>query len=171
LKKRGSGILLHITSLPSAYGIGDFGPDAYSFADFLSETNQSYWQILPLNLTCRVYGNSPYSSFSAFAGNYLLVSPDRMVKDGLIDESDIKDIPDFPGDRVDYASVIKFKEGILKTTYAKNKDRLSDLHEFQRFCTENADWLDDYCLFITIKAHLNDAVWSQWPEETDRTSP
>jgi 4-alpha-glucanotransferase len=165
LKKRGSGILLHITSLPSAYGIGDFGPDAYSFADFLSETNQSYWQILPLNLTCRVYGNSPYSSFSAFAGNYLLVSPDRMVKDGLIDESDIKDIPDFPGDRVDYASVIKFKEGILKTTYAKNKDRLSDLHEFQRFCTENADWLDDYCLFITIKAHLNDAVWSQWPEE------
>ncbi len=165
MKKRGSGILLHITSLPSVYGIGDFGPEAYSFADFLSETRQSFWQILPLNLTCSVYGNSPYSSFSAFAGNHLLISPERMVNDGLIDSSDIGPLPDFPRERVDYDSVITFKDGLLQTVYEKNKKRLADLHEFQRFSIEHSDWLDDYCLFMALKSHLKNSDWGKWPGE------
>ncbi len=101
MDKRGSGILLHITSLPSPYGIGDLGPDARGFVDFLAKTGQSYWQILPLNLTSPAYGNSPYSSFSAFAGNSLLISPDLMAKEGLLEMSEIKDPPVFPAKKVD----------------------------------------------------------------------
>ena len=90
MEKRGNGILLHISSLPSPYGIGDFGPDAYEFADFLAETRQKFWQILPLTLTCYSYGNSPYSSYSSFAGNHLLISPARLIRDGYLSESDIQ---------------------------------------------------------------------------------
>src|SRR5579884_2913581 len=96
MKRRGSGILLHITSLPSPYGIGDLGPWAYKFVDFLSETKQSFWQILPLNPTSGGFGNSPYSSPSAFAGNPLLISPDLLVEDGLLLKSDIEDDSPFP---------------------------------------------------------------------------
>ena len=96
MEKRGSGILLHITSLPSPYGIGDLGPDARGFVDFLAKTGQSYWQILPLNLTCPAYGNSPYSSFSAFAGNLFLISPELMAKEGLLKRSRSRDLPRFP---------------------------------------------------------------------------
>ena len=111
-EKRGSGILLHITSLPSPYGIGDLGSGAYKFADFLAEARQSFWQILPLNLTCTAYGNSPYSSFSAFAGNSLLISPEQMVKDGLLLKSDIETSRVFPGKKVNIK--IKFSGLHLK---------------------------------------------------------
>jgi len=165
LDKRGSGILLHITSLPSPYGIGDLGPDAYEFVDFLYETHQRYWQILPLTLTSPEYGNSPYSSFSSFAGNILLISPERMLRNGWIDESDIPQVSDFAENRVNYTKVMEFKSRIFNRAYEKNRKTLDNHNDFQRFCQENADWLDDYSLFISIKRYLNGAQWGDWPEE------
>lgn len=163
--KRGSGILLHITSLPSQYGIGDLGPAAYSFADLLAEAGQSYWQILPLNPICPAYGNSPYSSFSAFAGNYLLISPELMVKDGFLAESEIQNPPAFPKGRVDYTKVTEYKDALFSLAFEKNKDSLPHHHDFQNFCRENSDWLEDYSLFISIKKLFNGIDWGRWPEE------
>jgi 4-alpha-glucanotransferase len=165
LEKRGSGILLHITSLPSIYGIGDLGPDSYKFADFLAETHQSFWQILPLNLTCPAYGNSPYSSFSAFAGNSLLISPDRMVKDGFLLESDIQEPPSFSKEKVHYKEVTEYKDKIFRLAFKRNKDKLSEHNGFQSFCNENFHWLDDFGLFISIKNHLKGIEWSNWPKD------
>jgi len=165
LEKRGCGILLHISSLPSPYGIGDMGTDAYRFADYLAEAGQKYWQILPLNITCPAYGNSPYSSFSAFAGNHLLISPDQMVNHGFLLKSDIKDVPSFPNKRVDYDEVIAFKKKLFGLAYENNRDSLPNHNEFQRFCDENSQWLDDYSLFIAIKNELNGIAWGMWPED------
>jgi 4-alpha-glucanotransferase len=165
VEKRSSGILLHITSLPSPYGIGDFGSEAYRFADFLAETHQRFWQILPLNLTSAAYGNSPYSSFSAFAGNHLMISPDRMIKEGYLSETDIQPCPEFPAEKVDYAAVTKYKEKIFRSAFKKNKDSLPTHNDFQKFCSENSDWLDDYSLFISLKKHFKGASWGHWPEE------
>ncbi|RJQ49766.1 MAG: 4-alpha-glucanotransferase [Nitrospiraceae bacterium] len=162
---RSSGILLHITSLPSPYGIGDFGSDAYRFADFLAQAHQRYWQILPLSITCTAYGNSPYSSFSAFAGNHLLISPERLVRDGFLTESDINGTPEFSGERVDYPGVTKYKEKILRLAFKKNKAKLADHQDFQNFCSEHAHWLENYCLFITLKNHFKGAEWGNWHEE------
>lgn len=165
MDRRGSGILLHITSLPSPYGIGDLGPDAYKFVDFLAETRQSFWQILPLNLTSPAYGNSPYSSFSSLAGNILLISPERLVKNKFLPESDIRDVPDFSGDRVNYDSVIKFKDKLFNKAYEINKEKLAGHQDFQKFCTENTFWLDEHSLFISMKKHFKGVEWSKWPEE------
>jgi 4-alpha-glucanotransferase len=164
LGKRGCGILLHITSLPSPYGIGDMGTDAYRFADFLAESGQKYWQILPLNNTCAAYGNSPYSSFSAFAGSHLLLSPDQMVNHGFLSKSDIKNVPSFSDTKVDYGAVTEFKNKLFCLAYESSREKLLNHKEFQRFCNENAHWLDDYTLFISIKNHLKGVEWSQWPE-------
>jgi 4-alpha-glucanotransferase len=164
-KKRGSGILLHITSLPSPYGIGDLGPGAYRFVDFLSETRQSFWQILPLTLTCSAYGNSPYSSYSTYAGNHLLISPQRMVYNELLSETDIQETPDFPTDTVDYQATTKYKKELLQGAYEKNKGKLTGHQDFQRFCSEHAHWLNDFSLFISIKNHLNGKAWNEWPVE------
>lgn len=164
MEKRGSGILLHITSIPSPFGIGDLGPDAYTFADFLSDTCQSYWQILPLNQTNLDYGNSPYSSFSAFAGNHLLISPERLVRNGFLAESDIQDVPEFSAAKVDYKRVTGYKEGLLQKVYDRHRDSLAGHQEFQSFCTENAHWLNDYSLFVSVRNHLGGTGWNLWPE-------
>jgi len=95
MDQRGSGILLHITSLPSSYGVGDLGPEAYRFVDFLGQTRQSCWRVLPLNPTDPVYGISPYSSISAFAGNTLFISPDRLLDEGLLSREDLEPVPSF----------------------------------------------------------------------------
>ncbi len=163
--KRGSGILLHITSLPSFYGIGDLGPGAYRFADFLTKTSQCFWQILPINPTCTAYGNSPYSSYSAFAGNPLLISPELMVEDGILSKSDIKGHSSFLNESVDYKSITEYKKRIFQIAYKNNKKRIEKDHEFKRFCAESSCWLDDYALFIALKEHFNEVVWSNWPED------
>ena len=106
--QRSSGILLHPTSLPGPFGIGDLGPEAFAFADFLVSSGQSLWQILPLGPTG--YGDSPYACYSAFAGNTLLVSPEKLIEDGLLGKKDLPSIPHLSGDRVNYAAVHKFKE-------------------------------------------------------------
>src|SRR5512143_1380326 len=119
MDKRGSGILLHITSLPSPYGVGDLGPEAYRFADFLGQTRQRCWQVLPLNPTNPVYGNSPYSSLSAFAGNTLLISPDLLLEEGWLTREEIEPIPSFPEDRCNYTDVLPYKEGLLEKAYQR----------------------------------------------------
>lgn len=165
MMKRGSGILLHITSLPSSYGIGDLGPGAYRFADFLTKTAQCFWQILPVNPTCTAYGNSPYSSYSAFAGNSLLISPDLMVEDGILSKFNIKGHSSFLNERVDYRAVTEYKKRVFQIAYEESKKKIEKEHEFERFCAENSYWLDDYALFIALKEHFNGVVWSNWPED------
>lgn len=165
MKRRGSGILLHITSLPSSYGIGDLGPSAYQFVDFLSETKQSFWQILPLKPTSTAHGNSPYSSFSAFAGNTLLISPERLVEEGLLSKADIKDHPSFPDETVIYKTVTEYKTELFRTAYGNFKKRKQKDYGFEAFCNENRYWLDDYVLFVTLKESFSGAVWSEWLED------
>ncbi len=171
MERRASGILLHITSLPSPYGIGDLGPSAYRFVDFLAQARQSYWQILPLSPTSLACSNSPYSSASAFAGNPLLISPDLLVQEGWLDKEDLGKLPADPVERVDYRAVTRYKESLLSKAFERGKERLSKEQEFARFCRENGDWLDDYSLFLALKARFREANWTDWPGELrDRQS-
>ncbi len=163
MNKRGSGILLHITSLPSLYGIGDLGPAAYAFADFLSDTKQSYWQILPTNPTDTLYGNSPYSSISAFAGNPLLISPEVLVKKGFLDNRDITPIPDFSKSRVDYIAVTNYKNSILSLAFERFASSKEGMSDYKKFCSENCNWLDDFSIFTVLNHHVYDKrSWSEW---------
>jgi 4-alpha-glucanotransferase len=164
MKRRGSGILLHITSLPSAYGIGDLGPEAYRFADFLAETKQSIWQILPLNPIDLAHGNSPYQSVSAFAGNPLLISPELMVREGLLTEADAENRPDVPKGRVDYPVAIAYKEMLFNLAYMRFQQE-GKRHEYERFCTENSSWLDDFALFTALREYYPGKSWTEWPQD------
>ncbi len=164
-RQRASGLLLHLTSLPSPYGIGDFGPSAYQFVDFLKASGQSVWQILPLTPTSPFLGNSPYSGYSAFAGNFILISPELLQKEGRLSAKDLEDYPSLPEEKVDYESVMRLKTIILEKAYLKVKSELSHHHDFQRFCQENTSWLDDFSLYQTLKNRLEGKPWYQWPEE------
>ncbi|HHN65642.1 MAG TPA: 4-alpha-glucanotransferase [Nitrospirae bacterium] len=171
MKKRQSGILLHITSLPSRYGIGDFGEGAYWFADLLQATGQSLWQILPLNPTLTVHGNSPYNSISAFAGNPLLISPDILLSEGYLREDDTRDMPAFSDNEVSYDKVSEYKVKLLMRAYYRVRDRLGDDEEFQAFKERNAYWLDDYALFVALKEHFEGRVWNEWPDDLKKRHP
>jgi len=164
MKRRGSGILLHVTSLPSPYGIGDLGPWAYRFVDFLTETKQSFWQLLPLNPTDPAYDNSPYHSISAFAGNSLLISPELMVRDGLLAKADVKTLPNFPDGRVDYEAIIAYKKKLFYLAYKRFK-KTKNNYKYERFRSENSHWLDNFALFISLKAHFHGQAWKEWPPE------
>jgi 4-alpha-glucanotransferase len=161
---RSSGILLHPTSLPGKFGIGDLGREAYAFVDFLVASGQRLWQVLPLGPTG--YGDSPYQCFSAFAGNTLLISPQQLVYEELLAEDDLTGAPLFPQDRVDFDSVIKFKSALLIRAFERFQERASDageLHtEFETFCREAAAWLDDYALFRALKDANDGAMWNKW---------
>ncbi len=163
MRRRGSGILLHLTSLPSPFGVGDMGPGAFRFVDFLAETKQSLWQILPLNPTDPEHYSSPYHSSSALACNPLIISPDLLVEDGLLDKSDIQPPPEFPSDRVDYRAVGAYKEKLLGRAFDRFKGG-RDRYEYEKFCSENASWLDDFVLFKALKSHFKGEVWSGWPQ-------
>lgn len=165
MKQRGSGVLLHITSLPSHYGIGDLGPEAYRFVDFLAETRQSYWQILPINPTSTAVGNSPYNSDSAFAGNPLLISADLLQADGLLSKSDLNDLPRFSGQKVDYNAVTSSKKRVLHLAYERCKTSLEKDPEFTSFFKDNSDWLEKYVLFKALKDHFTGIPWNHWPED------
>lgn len=164
MNKRGSGILLHITSLPSPFGIGDLGPQAYQFADFLSQTKQSYWQILPLNPTDQISGNSPYNSISAFAGNTLLISPELLIESDFLTKEDIDTIPSFPTKRCNYASVISYKTRLFHRAYERFKTNKNKENTYEEFCTQNREWLEDFALFVVMKNHFNGKAWSEWKE-------
>ncbi|MGA9098419.1 MAG: 4-alpha-glucanotransferase, partial [Methanotrichaceae archaeon] len=177
MKFRGSGILLHITSLPSPYGIGDLSPEAYRFVDFLSENKQSFWQILPLSMTDPAFGNTPYNSISAFAGNSLLISPALLIVEGLLHKEDVEPMPSFKADRIDYPAVTAYKNKIMNMAYEQFKQNGKD-NDYEKFCSINAFWLDDFALFKSIKAEQEGKVWSRWPkglkdrqkEEIDKAS-
>ncbi len=171
MRRRGSGILMHVTSLPSEFGIGDLGPGACRFVDFLAETRQSVWQILPLGPTSPAIGSSPYSSFSAFAGNPLLLSPAALVSEGFLGPADISQHLTFSPFRVDYESVERFKNQVLARAFERRREHLADDPDFVRFCRENAHWLDDYALFAAIKASFGGRVWSDWPAELKNREP
>lgn len=171
MKRRGSGILCHITTLPSPYGIGDLGPAAYSFADFLYKSKQSYWQLLPLNPTNQRYADSPFSTMSSCAGNTVLISPDLLAADGLLTAAELQDRPPFPADKVDYQGVSRFKQALFRKAHARFKER-GEEHDYQRFCSGHAEWLDDHALFTAISVRLGLIPLSEWPRElSDPRSP
>jgi 4-alpha-glucanotransferase len=165
MQTRRSGILLHVTSLPSPYGIGDFGHGAYRFVDFLAASGQSVWQVLPLEPTSTFCGNSPYCTYSVFAGNPVLISPDLLVEDGFLRPEDLGDRPNFADDRVDYQQVTEYKNRLLQTACDRFSDRRDADYEFNRFCRDNVAWLENYALFISLKKQFHGAGWNDWPTE------
>jgi 4-alpha-glucanotransferase len=157
---RSSGILLHPSSLASPHGIGDLGPEARRFVDFLADAGQKLWQVLPLGPTG--YGESPYQCFSAWAGNPLLISLERLVEKGWLEASSLANAPEFPEDRVDFESLVPWKTGLLASAA---KDRSG----FEAFNEANRHWLDDYALFAALKARHNGIAWTGWePGARDR---
>ena len=157
---RTNGILMPVFSLPSAYGIGDMGPEAYRFVDFLDKAGQSFWQILPLNPTN--YGDSPYQSFSTFAGNPYFVSPDLLIEDGLLTEGEVRSF-DFGHDpeHVNYGKLYNNRLPMLKIAFSRFKGG----EDYERFVTENNEWLDGYALFMTIKNLHQDKGWTDWEDD------
>ncbi|RUR85033.1 4-alpha-glucanotransferase [Chlorogloeopsis fritschii PCC 6912] len=162
---RASGILLHPTCFPSHYGIGDLGTGAYRFIDFLQESNQQYWQVLPLGPTG--YGNSPYMSYSAMAGNPLLISPEKLRDEGLLEEEDFANLPAFPTGKVDYQLAVAAKIPLLKKACANFKSHATpeQQHAFANFCQTKAYWLDDYALFMALKDAQASPSWHTWEPE------
>ena len=146
---RRSGVLLPIFSLPSACGIGDLGPAAIDFIDFLSDAGQRVWQVLPITPASAAYDHSPYHGSSAFALDPLLVSPELLAADGLIDDAQLYPAPAFPEERIDYPAVARVKLASLAGACRRFRRQLSD-HDYTRFCSENAAWLDDYARFTAL---------------------
>jgi 4-alpha-glucanotransferase len=167
---RASGLLLHVTSLPSPYGIGDAGPAAFAWVDRLHEAGQSWWQALPLGPTG--YGNSPYQSLSSFAGNGLLISPDDLIEDGLLRASDFGG-RSFSSTAIDYDAVILFKHGLLERAWSNfSTGARPDLRPaYEQFCNDQAHWLEDYALFRALKIRYNGAYYLQWPADLVERKP
>lgn len=165
MSERYSGILLHPTSLPSPYGIGDLGKGAYEFVDYLVEAGQKLWQTLPLGPTG--FGDSPYQSFSAFAGQRLLISPQLLVQDGLLWVEDVQDVPDFPPRQVDYGWVLDYKNQLFEKAFNRFRNgAASDLvDQYEDFCKENEEWLPDYAFFMACKDLHQGRNWLEWERE------
>ena len=165
---RAAGILLHPTSLPGEYGIGDIGPEALKFVDLMRQARQTYWQMLPLGPTG--YGDSPYASFSAFAGNILLISPAKLADDRLISVDEINEGPEFDAGRVDHGAVQTWKGQILAKAFSNFRTSADEklAKQFRLFCDEESHWLDDYALFRALKQTQNNRPWYEWPEKFKR---
>ncbi|MFC1495322.1 4-alpha-glucanotransferase [Thermodesulfobacteriota bacterium] len=170
LNTRGNGILLHPSSLFSPFGVGDFGPSAQRFVDFLEETKQKYWQILPLTPTDDINGNSPYHSDSAFAVNLLFISPEILLQEGLISQEMLDNLPKFDACRVDYPSVYRFKNA-LTALIAKDTSAFLEKEDFKHFKNENNHWLDDYCIYKALKTHFKGKAWYEWPSDLRDRNP
>ncbi|HEY1013968.1 MAG TPA: 4-alpha-glucanotransferase [Herpetosiphonaceae bacterium] len=165
---RASGILLHPTSLPGRYGIGDLGVEAYQFIDWLAAAGQRLWQILPLGPTG--YGDSPYQCFSAFAGNPMLISPDYLARQDLLAQWDLDAMPEFPAEQVDFGPVIEAKTALLRQAFENFKQAgLSDA--FREFQHAESDWVADYALFMAIKGAHGGESWVSWPAEIALREP
>ncbi len=164
LVERVSGVLLHVTSLPSYGGVGDFGPEAYAFVDFLAASQQRLWQVLPLSPTG--YGSSPYSALSAFAGNPILISLEVLADQGWITRERIAGLPGHDGP-ADYGRAHTEKLPLVEEAAANFLDRASDEQraKFQKFCTDNASWLADYAMYTVLRRDFGYASWHEWPEE------
>lgn len=162
---RSSGLLLHPTSLPGGHGIGDFGPEAYGFVDFLHSAGQKLWQVLPLNPTG--YADSPFQCFSASAGNPLLISLDQLAEQGVLSKNDLQSVPAFPVEAVDYGAALFFKMPLLyKAAATFLVDASTDSsRDFEEFTQTHASWLDDFALFMAVKEKYNQVAWTKWPAD------
>lgn len=165
---RASGILLHPTSLPGRFGVGDLGAEAHRFVDFLSSNGQSLWQVLPLGPTG--YGDSPYQCFSAFAGNTLLISPEKLVEDGLLTLTDLADAPVFADDKVEFGQALTFKNALLRKAFERFKQtaNASLRTYFEHFADQSATWLDDYALYRALKDSQGGKAWNEWEPKLAR---
>ncbi|MEL6615177.1 MAG: 4-alpha-glucanotransferase [Bacteroidota bacterium] len=162
MTRRQSGLLLHVSSLPSLFGIGDLGPGAVDFLDYMAAAGQSLWQVLPL--VPPGYGHSPYASPSTFAADELLVSPERLVEDGILTPEDLASVPDFPTDRIAFDAVEPYKRALLDLAHARWRDGAAP-HlgpAYDAFVREHAEWLDEYALFTALKAAFDGAEWDTW---------
>jgi 4-alpha-glucanotransferase len=167
---RAAGVLLHVTSLPSPYGIGDLGPSAVAWIDRLHESGQTWWQALPLGPTG--YGDSPYQALSSFAGNPILMSPDWLIEDELVKRGEVAAGP-FPAAAVDFDGVKRFKQALLERAWKSfGAGARSDLRPaFERFSRDQAHWLDDYALFRALKTRYDEAAYLDWPDNLVRRAP
>lgn len=161
-KQRAAGVLLHITSLPSPFGIGDLGNEAYKFADFLNRAGQRYWQILPLTPIDGAQGYSPYSSLSSMAGNVWLISPEKLYEDGCLTKDDVSISGTAPSDRVSYTKTIQLKSKLLAKAFKNTKAQRKAA--FEAFCDREAYWLDDFALFMVLRTFHKNKPWYEWPE-------
>ena len=167
---RSSGILLHPTSLPGPYGIGELGPAAHRFADFLRDSGQRIWQVLPLGPTG--YGDSPYQCFSAFAGNPLLISLETLAQRGYLNARDLSERPEFPADKVDFGAVIAGKVPLLRRAFqAFQQSAPAERDAFDTFCRSKSAWLDEYALFMALKEAHNNVMWTLWERELALREP
>jgi 4-alpha-glucanotransferase len=168
---RAAGILLLPTSLPGPYGIGDIGPAAHAWLEFLAESGCSLWQILPLGPTG--YGDSPYQCFSAFAGNPYLISPEALLTDELLLPEDLKDMPPFPEERVDFGTLIPWKLCVLDRAYQRFDEGATaeQRASLQAFAEKESSWLDDFALFMAIKEMHNGAPWVDWEPSLRERQP
>ena len=165
MKTRASGLLLHPTSLASPYGVGDLGPEAYRFVDFLQGSRQLFWQILPLTPPGPGSGQSPYNSVSAFAGNTLLISPDILVQEGLLQEGDVFFDPDLAMDQAEYEKAFELKQTMFDQAFAAFL-RFGPDPDYEKFCRKNRKWLEDYVLFQALKKEFGpEKTWNEWPQE------
>jgi len=161
---RKSGVLVHPTSFPSPYGIGDLGKEAFNFIDFLDNSNQRLWQILPLGPTG--YGDSPYQSFSSFAGQPLIISPEGLKELGLLNDNDFIGMPQCNPYKIDYGSIINFKNHLFKKAFKKFQKQKGAIYtEFEQFCINENKWLLNYALFMAIKDSNHGLVWTKWDAE------
>ncbi len=168
---RRSGILLHPTSLPGRFGIGDMGDAAFRFADFLAWAGQTYWQVLPLSPTG--YGDSPYQGLSAFAGNPMLISPEKLMEQGDLNPADLETLPSFNPASVDFGLVIRFKTNLLDRAFSRFQQSGSSVRQqaFRSFCRDEAHWLDDFALFMALKEAHELRPWREWGPELARRQP
>ena len=169
---RSAGVIMHISSLPGKFGIGTFGKEAYKFVDFLSRTGLTYWQILPLGPTG--YGDSPYQSFSAFAGNPYFIDFDMLNEEGILAKSDYEN-EDFGQDKesIDYGLLFKTKYKILKKAFVNYKEsgNLRIRNEVEAFKKANKKWLKDYSLYMAIKEYFGLTSWLSWDDDIKRRDP
>ena len=168
---RSSGILLHITSLPGGFGIGDLGPEAYDFLDFLKKSGHSWWQLLPLTPTDGIYSHSPYSSHSAFAGNTLLISPELLEQEGYIRLENFPKPKGISSKKVIFEAVEEYKNRIFNAAFETfQKKNIAGL-EYQEFASRHAFWLDNYCLYLALREKFENANWVDWPEKLRDRDP
>jgi 4-alpha-glucanotransferase len=159
--ERAAGILLHPTSLPGKFGIGDLGYEAYNFVNFLEASGQRLWQVFPLGPTG--YGDSPYQCFSAFAGNPNIISPEKLRDAGFLKDSDLEHVPAHNPSHVDFGTVIEYKKGLLKKAFSNYKKKDHGIQKnFDKFVKQNEDWLEDFALFMAAKEHFGGVAWPEW---------
>ena len=160
---RTAGVILHPTSLPSRFGIGDFGPTAAAYVEWLAGAGATWWQVLPLHPPGP--GDSPYSAISTFAGNELLISPDLLVEDGLLSDAEVAQVPDLPTEWVEYDQVKPFKIGLLRRAYLQFRDSQPPklVRQLAAFRDQHRLWLGDYALFRAIRDSFGGAPWYEWP--------